>query len=96
MRGGAKRVVIGRLLMASVVVAATGICGAHAEEKPKAPPSIWEQDTLTGDWGGARTALKDKGGIDFTLNYIGESFCRAVRRSAAAGELRRTAGIFGR
>jgi porin len=45
---------------------------AFGAEKP-APKSIWEQDTLTGDWGGARTALKDKG-IDLTLVYIGETF----------------------
>ena len=43
-----------------------------AKDTPE-QPSIWEQDTLTGDWGGARTALKDKG-IDFTLNYINEMF----------------------
>lgn len=30
------------------------------------PASIWEQDTLTGDWGGARSALADKG-ITFKL-----------------------------
>ncbi|MGE3148631.1 MAG: carbohydrate porin [Pseudorhodoplanes sp.] len=33
---------------------------------------IWEREKLTGDWGGVRTALKDKG-IDFTFNYIGET-----------------------
>ncbi|MFA6264223.1 MAG: carbohydrate porin [Pseudolabrys sp.] len=41
---------------------------------PKAEPSIWERDTLTGDWGGGRTALKENQGIDITLNYIGETF----------------------
>ena len=35
--------------------------------------SIWEQDTLTGDWGGARTALKDKG-IEIKLEYTAETF----------------------
>ncbi len=48
-----------------------GASGAHAAEKAQAPQSIWEQDTLTGDWGGARTALKNKG-IEITLDYIGE------------------------
>ena len=43
---------------------------AQAKEPPK-PKSIWEQDTLTGDWGGARTALVERG-IDITLNYTGE------------------------
>jgi porin len=32
-----------------------------AAKAPAAPQSIWQQDTLTGDWGGARTALHDKG-----------------------------------
>src|SRR5687768_7242668 len=35
------------------------------------PKSIWEQDTLTGDWGGARSALKDRG-IEIALTYINE------------------------
>jgi porin len=50
-------------------MATVGFVGvASAADKPK---SIWEQDTLTGDWGGARTALKDKG-IDIQLTYINE------------------------
>jgi porin len=60
------------LVLAAAIVAA-GCSGARADEKPKQPASIWDQDTLTGDWGGARTALKDKG-IDVTINYIGETF----------------------
>jgi porin len=60
-------------LAALALVGALGAAGAQAEEKDKAAPkSIWEQDTLTGDWGGTRTALKDRG-IDVTLNYIGET-----------------------
>ena len=39
--------------------------------KASPPPDIWQQDTLTGDWGGARTALKDHG-LDLSINYIGE------------------------
>jgi carbohydrate-selective porin OprB len=34
--------------------------------------SIWEQETLTGDWGGARTALKEKSGIEFKIEYTDE------------------------
>jgi porin len=56
------------MLAAAAVVAAS--C-AQANDKP--PASIWDQPTLTGDWGGARTALSTKG-IDVTLNYIGEVF----------------------
>jgi len=55
---------IGSVLLA--VAAAVGT--AAAAEKPK---SIWEQETLTGDWNGARTSLKDRG-IDIQLTYINE------------------------
>jgi len=45
--------------------------GAQADDKAKPPASIWEQETLTGDWNGARSTLKDSG-IEITLNYINE------------------------
>ena len=60
----------------TVALAAAGLGLAVSGAQAKAPvksPSIWQQDTLTGDWGGARTALKDKSGIEITLNYIGET-----------------------
>jgi porin len=67
-------------LMAAIATTAIGIgfSGAAAAadfpaKAKKAAPSIWERDTLTGDWGGARTSLKNQG-IDITLNYIGEIF----------------------
>ena len=60
------------------VAAVVGASAAQAKEPPK-PKSIWEQETLTGDWGGARTALKDRG-IDITLNYTGEMLVVAVGR----------------
>lgn len=56
----------------AVIAVALGASAAQADDKAKPPASIWEQETLTGDWGGARSALKDKG-IDITLNYIGET-----------------------
>ncbi|HEV2628027.1 MAG TPA: carbohydrate porin [Pseudolabrys sp.] len=59
--------------VAITAMAALSLTGARAADAPKAPKSIWEQDTLTGDWGGARTALKDKG-VDLTLTYINEAF----------------------
>ena len=62
------------LLMSVAAVAAIGASGAQAKEKANAQPSIWEQEMLTGDWGGARTALKEKSGIEITLNYINETF----------------------
>ena len=61
------------LRMLALAVATVGATTAQAADKAKQPASIWEQDTLTGDWGGARTKLKDKG-IEFTLVYIGETF----------------------
>ena len=87
MRGVAKR---GRVLFV-VVAGVIGIAasGARADETAK-PQSIWEQPTLTGDWGGARTALKNKG-IEVTLNYIGETFAvmsgGIERRASFEGQL---------
>ncbi len=70
--------------------AGLGLSAAQAAEPAKAPPSIWEQPTLTGDWGGARSALSDKG-IDITLNYIGETFAvlsgGVARRASYEGQL---------
>ena len=76
-------------LMVAVAVIAITASGAQAEEKAKAPPSIWEQDTLTGDWGGVRTVLHAKG-VDVTLNYIGEVF------AVLSGGLQRRASYEGR
>ncbi len=42
-----------------------------ADEVP--PLGLWEQDTLTGDWGGARTTLSE-GGATFGLRSIAELF----------------------
>jgi porin len=82
------------LATAAVVGAATSTQAADAATKarpPQAQPkSIWEQEKLTGDWGGARTALSDKG-IDISLNYIAETFAvlsgGLERRSTYEGRL---------
>ncbi len=47
----------------------TTIDAAQATQRP----SLWKQDYLTGDWGGTRAELSDKG-VAFGLNYIGEVF----------------------
>ncbi len=88
MRGAAITIVRGFLAgAAAAVIFATA--GAQAEVQAKQPASIWDQDTLTGDWGGARTALKDKG-IDITLISINEIM------SVLSGGLNRQASYEGR
>src|SRR5690349_5703349 len=69
-----------------VVVAALVALPPAAASQPK---SIWEQETLTGDWGGARTALKQRG-IDVSMTYIGEVF------DVLSGGLARRASYEGR
>jgi porin len=67
--------------IAAAIAALIGILGSYGSaqaadttaDTQAAPASIWERDTLTGDWGGLRTALHDKG-TDITLNYVGEGF----------------------
>jgi porin len=76
-------------LLAGAAALAFAMAPAHAEDKAKQPTSIWEQDTLTGDWGGARTALKDKG-IGITLISINEIM------SVLSGGLHRAASYEGR
>jgi porin len=76
----ARLVALSLLLAASVMFAAPY---AQAEDKPK---SIWEQETLTGDWGGARTALKEKAGIEIKFEYTNEVFAvmsGGVRRESS-------------
>jgi porin len=76
-------------LLAGAAALTFAMCVARADDKAKQPTSIWEQDTLTGDWGGARTALKDKG-IDITLISINEIM------SVLSGGLHRAASYEGR
>ena len=61
-------VVLSSLLAAISMLAALP---ALAQSKAK---SIWEQETLTGDWGGARTVLKETNGIEFKIEYTDEVF----------------------
>jgi porin len=63
--------------------------GAQAEDKPDAPQSFWQREKLTGDWGGARTALKNKG-VDIAINYIGETL------SVLSGGINRATSYEGR
>jgi porin len=52
--------------------------------------SFWKRDTLTGDWGGTRSALKDRYGTEVTINYIGETL------SVLSGGLHRHTSYEGR
>jgi porin len=73
----------------------TSICGAIAlascpvTAAERAAKSVWEQEALSGDWGGLRPALKDKG-LEFTVVSIDELF------GPAAGGLDRRASYEGR
>jgi len=88
MRGNGTSIV-GKLLAGAAAIA-FAMPGARADDKPKQPTSIWEQDTLTGDWGGARTALKENYGIGITLISTDE-----IMRVLSGG-LRRAASYEGR
>lgn len=80
-----------RILPLCVAVALPiGVCGAQAADNAKAPASIWDQDTLTGDWDGARTKLKKDTGIEIGLTYVGETF------AVLSGGLNRNASYEGR
>jgi porin len=51
--------------------------------------TFWTRDNFTGDWGGARTRLSDKG-IDLSLSYTGETFSDlsgGVRRGTSYEDL---------
>jgi porin len=61
------------VLLATTAALSVGADLAQAEPKPQSEPSIWERATLTGDWGGVRTQLKDDKGIELTIAYIGET-----------------------
>jgi porin len=76
------------LLVMLTLTAVVGGIDAASAQAVKEPP-IWTQETLTGDWGGSRTALEKKG-IEFGLNYIGETF------SVPSGGLQRGTSFEGR
>lgn len=48
-------------------------CLAWAQPSPMPAPSIWERDTLSGDWGGLRSSWEDRG-VDLTFEYTAETF----------------------
>lgn len=78
----------GRLQLRIILVLAWFV-GAAATSGA-AEQTLWERETIGGDWGGVRTALKEKFGIDVTAGYIGETF------GIMSGGLRRGATYEGR
>ena len=73
MRGAGRSILRRGWLSLASAIAVMSAIAAHAADKANTEPSIWERETLTGDWGGTRTALSSRG-IDFTLRYTGEVF----------------------
>jgi porin len=71
---GAQRASVGAVAMlllssAGPVRAADLVTKAPAQTPPQ--DDLWTRDKLTGDWGGLRTDLHNRG-IDITFNYTGE------------------------
>ncbi len=60
-----------RRAAALVAVLGLGVCAATARAEDEAPKDFWHQGTLTGDWGGLRKELADKG-ISFSMSYTAE------------------------
>ena len=72
MRGNRRSDIVRRAFW--ILAAATILgSGSAATAAGKPPASIWEQQTFSGDWNGARTALSNYG-FDLTLQYIAEGF----------------------
>lgn len=72
-------------LRACLLAAALSVATLDAQ----AEQGLWEREKLTGDWGGARSALADRG-VVVTLDYIGETL------SVLRGGLKRGTSYEGR
>ena len=48
-------------------------CGVFAQEKSDRSSFFWDRETLSGDWGGARSSLFEKG-YEFAFEYTAEAF----------------------
>jgi porin len=60
------------LALATVACVFPLVAAAQTQpQQPEAAPSLWEQDTLTGQWGGLRTRLEDAG-VTFGLQEQSE------------------------
>ena len=66
------------LAVCAVLAAPAGVAAAE-------PPTndFWTRPTLTGDWGGLRSRLEDRG-VTFALEYTTDLLANVRSRSAAA------------
>jgi porin len=69
---GARSAAVMMALLAAGPVRAADLVLKARPPALQAADDLWTRDKLTGDWGGARTALS-KRGIDITINDIGEA-----------------------
>jgi porin len=60
-------------IVLALIISRDALARSPPVEDLHPPVSLWHRDTLTGDWGGLRTALAEQG-ITFTASYIGEVF----------------------
>jgi porin len=60
------------VLLAAVLALPARADGADPRGMASQGADLWQRDKLTGDWGGARTKLSQRG-VDITFNYIGET-----------------------
>ncbi|NNE09981.1 MAG: carbohydrate porin [Gemmatimonadetes bacterium] len=70
------------LAMAAAIFCGAGTAAAEAETPRSVLGRLWHQEALTGDWGGARTALEQRG-LSFELDYTIDHFANTrggVRR----------------
>jgi porin len=59
------------LLGVSALAAIVTPAYAQSPDDAQTPPDFWHRDTLTGDWGGLRTTLSDRG-VAISLTYTGD------------------------
>jgi porin len=60
------------MLAAALALAAGALTPPARADGPPPATDLWERNKLTGDWGGARTALSERG-FDISINYIAET-----------------------
>ena len=72
----------------SALLAAAPSAWAQEQAAAQEPPGFWHRDTLTGDWGGLRTALADQG-VTISASYTAEVFANVQGGMKRGSEDRR-------